>query len=290
MTSSPGTGTANAEAIEAWDGPLFDRFFRYREIFTTGLGVHGETALALYPPQAGQRVLDIGCGFGDTTQRIAELVGPEGHATGVDAAPRFIELAREEFPAPNADYEVRDVQVDDLGGPYDHAFSRMGTMFFANPVAALRNVRSSLVPGARLVMVVWRDRVDNDWVYRAQQITEQILERPEEYDDPTCGPGPFSMANANTTTDVLKHAGYEDIALHRSDEPMLIGRDLDEALDVTLALGPAAEILRLWGDRKTHLHEEVRAAVREGLEEFSGPDGVRASASCWIASGVVPAA
>src|SRR5687767_12267569 len=87
---------ANAEAIQAWDGPLYDRFVRFRDIVITGLGGHGEEAFRLFPPRAGQRVLDIGCGFGDTTQRIAELVGPEGEAVGVDAAPRFIETARVE--------------------------------------------------------------------------------------------------------------------------------------------------------------------------------------------------
>ena len=151
----------NAEAIEAWDGPLYDRFVRFREIVTTGLGAHGKEALRLFPPARGQRVLDLGCGFGDTTQQIAELVGPEGEAVGVDAAARFIETARQEAAqasVANARFDVADVQVDDLGGPYDLAFSRMGTMFFASPVAALRNVRNALVPGGRLVMVVWRRR------------------------------------------------------------------------------------------------------------------------------------
>src|SRR3954468_4957964 len=81
MTSAT---SSNAETIEAWDGPLYDRFVGFREIVTTGLGAHGQRALELFPPQAGQRVLDIGCGFGDTTARIAELVGAEGSATGVD--------------------------------------------------------------------------------------------------------------------------------------------------------------------------------------------------------------
>ncbi len=282
---------ANAETIEAWDGPLYDRFVRFREIVTTGLGAHGEKALELFPPQAGQRVLDIGCGFGDTTQRIAELAGPEGSATGVDVAPRFIEAARAEFGSkPNVDFEVRDVQVDDLGGPYDMGFSRMGTMFFANPVAALRNVRGSLVPGARLAMVVWRDRTDNDWLYRAQTIVEGIVGRPDTYDEPTCGPGPFSMAGADTVTDILVHSGYEDISLHRCDLPISIGHDVDQALDVVMSLGPAGELLRLWGERKADQHDEVRAAVREGLDEFSGPEGVRAPASTWIVSGVAPSA
>jgi SAM-dependent methyltransferase len=279
--------SANAEAIQAWDGPLYDRFVRFRHIVVAGLAIHGEEALRLFPPQPGQRVLDIGCGFGDTTQDIARMVGPEGEAVGVDAAARFIEDAREEAAAAgveNARFEIADVQADDLGGPYDMAFSRMGTMFFANPVAALRNVRSSLVPGGWLVMVVWRRREDNPWMYRAQTIVERIVSRPEEYDEPTCGPGPFSMAGADTTSDILVHAGFADIALRRCDLPILVGNDVDEAMDLVMALGPAGEILRLQGDRAAHLHGKVRDALREGLSEFAGPDGLRAQASTWIVS------
>ncbi len=283
---------ANQEAIRAWDGPLYDRFVRFRHLMTTGLGNHGEAALRLHPPRTGQQVLDLGCGFGDTTQRIAGLVGSEGAAVGVDAAANFIETARHEAVesgAANVRFAVADVQSADLGGPYDMAFSRFGTMFFANPVAALRNVRSALVPGGRLVMVVWRRRIDNDWLYRAQTIVEGIVSRPEEYDEPTCGPGPFSLADADTTSEVLLHAGFCDIELRRCDLPITIGRSLDEAIDMVTAIGPAGEILRLAGDRAAHLHGEVDAALREGLAEFDGPEGVRAPASTWIVSATAPA-
>jgi hypothetical protein len=182
------------------------------------------------------------------------------------------------------------VQLDALGGPYDLAFSRFGTMFFASPVAALRNVRASLVPGGRLVMVVWRRREDNDWIYRAQTITEQIVQRPEEYDEPTCGPGPFSMAGADTTSDILIGAGYEDISLRRCDLPILVGHDVEEALALVMALGPAGEILRLAGDRAAHLHDDVRAALRAGLADYVTDEGVVAPASTWIVSATAPAA
>jgi SAM-dependent methyltransferase len=284
---------ANEEAIRAWDGPLYDRFVRFREIVTTGLGAHGEAALELFPPRARQRVLDIGCGFGDTTQQIASLVGPDGEVVGVDAAANFIETARSEAAQAglgNVSFAVADVQAADLGGPYDMAFSRFGTMFFANPVAALRNVRGALKPHGQLVMVVWRRRIDNDWLYRGQTIVEGIVSRPEEYDEPTCGPGPFSMADADTTSEVLLHAGFEDIALRRCDLPIAIGRDIEEAIDIVMAIGPAGEILRLAGDRAAHLHGKVRDALRAGLAEFDAPDGfIRAPASTWIVSASVPA-
>jgi ubiquinone/menaquinone biosynthesis C-methylase UbiE len=285
-TGSEVFADANEEAIRAWDGPLYDRFVRFREVVVNGLGAHGERALALYPPARGQRVLDIGCGFGDTTRRIAGMVGAEGEAVGVDAAARFIEDAvREagEKGVGNARFLVADVQQSPLGEAcFDAAFSRLGTMFFASPVAALRNVRRALVPGGRLVMVVWRRREDNLWLYRAQTIVEKMVARPEEYDEPTCGPGPFSMADADTTSEILLGAGLGEITLTRCDVPIMVGRDIDEAVELTMALGPAGEILRLAGERAAHLHAPVQQALREGLAEFASEGELRAPASTWI--------
>jgi len=288
-----GTGV-NAEAIYAWDGPLFDSFVKYRHILTTGLGAHGDEALRLNPPQEGQRILDVGCGFGDTTQQIAALVGRSGEAVGVDAAENFIKTSiseAEEAGVANARFFVADVQVDDLGGPYDAAFSRMGTMFFISPVAALRNVRMSLEPDAQLTMVVWRRREDNEWLYRAQQVVEGIVSRPEEYDEPTCGPGPFSMANADTVSEQLKAAGFEDISLRRCDLPILGGNDMDEALQVVMSIGPAGEILRLLGDRAQEYLPTVDAALRESFSEFQREDGsIWGTASTWIVTATAPTA
>ena len=180
-----------------------------------------------------------------------------GEAVGVDVSEPFIELAqrrrREAGRRATSASGSSDVQVADLGGPYDYAFSRMGMMFFANPVAALRNVREAMRPGGRLASVVWRRKLDNDWLYRAELVVEQYLEQPEETDEPTCGPGPFSMANADTLTEQLLIAGFEAISLRRCDLPIRWARprrggrpgDGDR---------PAGEVLRLWGDRA----EEIR--------------------------------
>ena len=290
-TEQPAVSSANVEAIEAWDGPLFDRFVQFRHIVVAGLTSHGDAAMQLHPPNLGDRVLDLGCGFGDTTQQLAALVGPDGFAVGVDAAPRFIEAANaeaKEAGVANVRFGVVDVETASFDERFDMAFSRFGTMFFANPVAALRNVREALVPGGRLVMVVWRAKVENEWMYRAQQITERFVTKPEDYDEPTCGPGPFSMAGADTTSGILVSAGFEQISLRRCDLPIRIGSDIDEAVALVMTLGPAGEILRLAGDRAAHLHEPVAEALREGLADWSGPEGVVAPASSWIVSAVAP--
>jgi SAM-dependent methyltransferase len=283
----------NAEATEAWSGPLFEIFLKYRDLTTGGLGAHGEVAMRSNPPRPGERAIDIGCGFGDTTQRLAELVGPEGSVLGVDVSAPFIETARteaEEAGLGNIEFRLADVQTLQLPQEFDYAFSRMGIMFFANPVAALRNVAAALKSGGRFTAVVWRRKLDNEWVRRAEEIVEEYLEHPEETDEPTCGPGPFSMAGADTTSDILTHAGFTDISLTRCDLEILGGTTLDEALDLVMSIGPAGEILRLQGDRAADLLPQVDAALREGLAEYVRDDGqVWAPASTWIVTATAPA-
>jgi SAM-dependent methyltransferase len=282
----------NAESTEAWSGPLFERFLRFRPLVVDGLGGHGEAAIASLPPRPGDRVLDLGCGFGDTTLHLAGLVGPEGGAVGIDVSEPFVELARKEAAeagAANVEFRLADVQTDDLGGPYDYAFSRMGIMFFANPVAALRNVRGALRPGGTLRAVVWRRKLDNDWVHVAERVVADYLDHPEETDEPTCGPGPFSMADADVLSEQLSLAGFEEVTLRRNDNPILIGRDLDEAVELTTALGPAGEVLRLWGDRADEIRPTIEAEIRAAYAQFETPDGVLAPASTWIVGAVAGA-
>jgi ubiquinone/menaquinone biosynthesis C-methylase UbiE len=283
---------SNEEAHQAWDGPLFDRFVEFRDLVTSGLGAHGEAALAAHPPSPGDRVLDVGCGFGDTTQRLVQLVRPNGSALGVDVSENFIETAQREAKQAglsNIAFMVGDVQVTEFEQEFDYVFSRMGVMFFANPVVAMRNLKRALVPGGRLCVVVWRNRHDNAWVHTAERVVEKYLERPEDSDEPTCGPGPFSMAGADTTSDILVGAGFEEIELRRCDIPITIGHDLDHAIRYNLALGPAGEVVRLSGADADRIRPQIEADLRKALAEFVQPDGeVVAPASTWIVSAKAP--
>lgn len=282
----------NVEATEAWNGPLFEIWVEYRDLVAESLREHSERALAANPPPEGGRVLDIGCGLGDTTTRIAELVGADGHVHGVDVAERMIETAIAEAAdagIENVSYATCDIEMTRFDETFYYAFSRFGTMFFANPVAALRNVREALVPGGLLNMVVWRRKLDNEFMHRAEKVVERYLEEPEDPEAPRCGPGPFSMANADTVSDVLKHAGYEDIRLARQDLPYKIGDDLDHAVEFNMALGPAAEVLRGWGHRVDEIRPKIAADLRAALSDFVVDGGaVVAPASTWAITARAP--
>jgi SAM-dependent methyltransferase len=284
----------NAEATEAWNSVLFDRFSQYRHIFVGALTQFSDDAIAHDPPQPGDRFVDLGCGFGDTTQHLARAAGPTSWGVGIDAAQRFVEKSREEAEAAgaeNVEFITADIQTEVPGGPYDYAFGRMGTMFFANPVAAMRNVCAALRPGGKLCMVVWRQKSDNVWMYESELVVDRHVEKPdaEESDALTCGPGPFSMANADTTSGVLKAAGFERIALRRLDTEYFVGSDIDEAVEVAFALGPAAETIRLIGDAADEVRPAIEADLRKLAEKFTNAGGdIVAPASAWVVTARAP--
>ena len=283
----------NEIIIEAWNTVLFDKFKRFKHLLIEGLSGHSEELLnrALHP--AGSRVLDVGCGFGDTTIRLGRDVGPGGEAVGVDCAENFIreaqELAREQG-VDNARFLVADVQTQPLGGPYDYAFGRFGTMFFNMPGAAMRNIRRHLKPGGRLDMIVWRKREDNPWLYEAELCVRELVPviSHEETDQVHCGPGPFSMSGPDLVSTMLHAAGFRRISFERFDTEICIGRDVEEAIEFAMALGPAGEIIRLAGAVGEAKLPEVRGALARVLAPYQSGHGIWAPSSTWFVSATNP--
>ncbi len=277
----------NSIPIKAWNTVLFEKYCRFRFALTQGLSAHSEALMDRRPFLAGARVLDIGCGFGDTTQRIAQQVGPDGVAVGVDCAANFVKVAtREAHEAglANISFFEADVQTDQLRGPYNILFARFGTMFFNAPVAALRNMRSVLRPGGDLAMIVWRRREDNVWLHEAELRVREIVPvvSHEDTNEVHCGPGPFSMAGADMVSDMLRIAGYDRISFERYDTDICIGRTIDDAIEFAIALGPAGEIIRLAGKVGEERKGEVAAALREIFVDYLQADGVMMPSSSWF--------
>jgi len=284
---------SNSIIVEAWNTVLYEKFCRFRHLLVEGLSQHSDAALERCRHPEGARVLDVGCGFGDSALRIARSVGPAGEAVGVDCAANFIRAAEADARREgvgNARFFVGDAQRDDLRGPYDHAFARFGTMFFEMPGAAMRNVRKALKPGGTFMQIVWRRREENPWLHEAELRVKEIVPvvSHEETDQVHCGPGPFSMASADTVSSMLRSAGFERIAFERYDCDICIGRDLDDAVEFAMALGPAGEMIRLAGEEGRRRKPQVVAALKEALAPFTRPDGIWAPSSTWFVTAANP--
>ena len=284
---------SNRVIVEAWNTVLYTKFCRFKHLLVDGLSQHSDAAFERCRHPEGARVLDVGCGFGDSTLRIARCVGPTGEAVGVDCAENFIRAAAAEARKEgvyNAHFFVGDAQWGDLRGPYDYAFARFGTMFFEMPGAAMRNVRNALKPGGTFTQIVWRRREENPWLHEAELRVKEIVPvvSHEETDHVHCGPGPFSMAGPNMVSTMLRGAGFERITFERFDCDICIGRDMDDAIEFAMALGPAGEIIRLAGEEGEKRKPEVVAALKEAFVPFARPDGIWAPSSTWFISATNP--
>ena len=288
--STAQTIETNSQYIDFWNAVLVPKFNRWRHILAGGLDLHSAKVFPALPVQSGDRVLDVGCGWGDTAIELARRVGPAGSVVGLDCCGAFLDAGRadaKDAGLTNLRFVEADVQACPFEPVHDFCFSRFGTQFFEDPVAGLRNMRSGLRPGGSMTMIVWRARADNPWLTLSKEVVLRYLPAVKD-DAATCGPGPFSMTDPEAVTRQLEIAGYADPRFERIDTEVLVGRDLDEAVAFQLAIGPAGEVYREAGQEAKRLHDRLVAALRDELGKFVQPEGVMMKSSSWMVTAQNP--
>ncbi len=230
--------------------------------------------------QRGERVLDVGCGCGDSTLAAGGAVGPTGRVLGVDLSPAQLDVARDRAAARGFDQvEVRvaDAGEEDLGERFDAVISRLGVMFFADPVAAFTHVRASLVIDGRLTFVCWQDPALNPWIMVAARAFGEVLDvHPTPPDD---RPGGMSFRDPDRVRGILDGAGFEDIQIDGFTCEIDLGDTADEAVDFARTMEYAAAAL------SAAPVDQAEAAVQRARVAFAaeeGPDGIRLEGRLWL--------
>jgi len=275
----------NLGFVECWNEILTPKWIRFRHLLSGNGKIHSDIAYADFDIQLGDKVLDIGCGFGETALEIAQMVGPTGEVVGIDCTDSFLDIANDERDAAgagNVRYEVGDAQVCNLPEEYfDVAYSRFGVMFFQSAVRALRNANHALKPGGKVCLIVWRSLADNPCWGAAKEVALRHLPPPGEGAS-TCGPGPFSMAGEDTDRAMLQAAGFPEAEVFKQiDAEVCIGRDIEEAIDYQLLVGPSGEIIREAGDEGQRKLPEVRSDLRDLMSPYLRAEGVFMPSSTW---------
>jgi len=276
----------DSEFIACWNEILVPKWNKFRHILSGNGGVHSEMAYEHFQIQPGDKVLDVGCGYGETSIEIGKIVGPEGEVLGLDCTEPFLEIAeneRKQAGVDNVKFVLGDAQTYELPENYfDVVYSRFGVMFFQNIVFALKNAHKALKPGGKLCMIVWRTIDDNPCWGMAKDISLRHLPPPGD-GAATCGPGPFALASEETARGMMNAAGFTNIELfHRNDAKVSIGNNLDEAIDFQLQVGPSGEIIREAGDLGQEKLPELVDDMKNTMSKYAKDDGVILDSSTWL--------
>jgi SAM-dependent methyltransferase len=277
----------NADQIKYWNAEAGTKWSEFNPQLDRMLAPLSAVVIDCAAPVAGEQVLDIGCGCGDTTMALARRVAPDGAITGVDISTPMLDVARRR--ATDDDLPITlfnaDAETHDLGAArFDLAFSRFGVMFFNNPEAAFANIGGALRPGGRLTFVCWQPLAHNPWARIPFEAIRHLMP-PADPPDPHA-PGPFAFADSERVKGIITAAGFEDVAVNGYESIMKNGEgDLDTCVRGIMNLGPAARMLR-------EADEATMAAAAKAVRDAVGPyhtgNTLELSSAVWIVTGRRP--
>ena len=271
----------NADQIAYWNGPGGQRWADRQAAQDILLRPVLDILIDRGKPQAGERIIDVGCGSGASSIALAEKVAPSGHVLGVDVSGPMLARARQGAPK---DLPVEFVLADATVYPlepasFDLLASRFGVMFFADPALSFTNMRKALKPSGRLAFACWREPRENPFFMAPLQAAyKHVPKLPQQgLDDP----GPFAFASEARVRRILDAAGFTRIEMEAC--PLLldaaIGRGLDGAVQGALEIGPVSRAL---DGQPEELRKAAAASIREALTPFAKGDAVLLPASVWV--------
>jgi SAM-dependent methyltransferase len=256
----PESDEANTAERKHWNDDSWITLWLQREPVTHRAMPRLLDALGL---QAGERVLDIGCGGGAGTIECARLVGAGGHVTGIDISDALVRLARERASdacVDNLAFLLADAQTADIpNAPFDVATSKFGVMFFDDPPAAFANIHRHVKPSGRFAFACFQGVERNPWHTAATLLS---FAPPPPLPPGQTRPGPFSLGDAAATTDLLAGAGFTRVAHTDFDVVVRGGKSLvyDESQLASFGVAP---------ERRA----EAAAAIESHLAPYSAGSG-----------------
>jgi SAM-dependent methyltransferase len=271
---------SNRAQLAYWNGPIGHMWAEAQEKRDRDHAPMTEALLTLAAASPGEHVLDIGCGSGTTTLRLAQQVGAEGSVTGIDLSTPM--LAVGERRARESGSHARFIEGDVTDHPFepkhfDLAVSQFGVMFFADPARSLANVFAAMKEGGRIAFVCWRASTENPWSAVPESAAKPLLPPMEPV--PPDAPGRYSFANPDRVKSILLRAGFHAPDIQKFDARIHLGATPEDAASSSIDAGPLARTL---AEVDEDTRKRVREAVTMRLAREMGPGGVYLNAGCWL--------
>jgi SAM-dependent methyltransferase len=275
-----GPRDSNQDQIEYWNGAAGERWASHQAVIDRALQPFGEAALDRLRPSAGERILDVGCGAGESVLAIARRLERSGEVVGIDASRPLLRRACEWAQhLVNVSFIEGDAATYDFTRRFNAQFSRFGVMFFSDPVAAFQNLRRGLDPGGRLSFVCWQGLEENAWCSIPLAAARSLIEVAPPLPAPGA-PGPFAFADPRHIKRILSTAGFSQIDVASFHAPVILSHEgLDAGVEFTLRVGPVS---RLMVEQPEQIREKVRKRLRSALAPAATATTVTLDGAAWL--------
>ena len=233
----------NVEQSEYWNEKSGPKWVKNEDALNERLSILTNELFSRAKIKATDKVLDIGCGGGDTTFKVSKLLVDGGQVLGVDISHTLLDHAKNKFS--NIDvmkFMHCDAQNYSFDKNYfDKVISRFGVMFFENPYEAFKNILDSMRTNGSLNFVCWTNLMENEFIIEGMDIitkyTQKVL--PEVTKDP----GPFAFSDREYVNDVLQSAGFKNINIDEVYTSISTKDTAEQDAEILMGIGPRARIL-----------------------------------------------
>lgn len=203
----------------------------------------------------GRAVLDVAGGAGEPSLTIAEIVGPKGAVTCTDAVAEMVAAAETEAQRRGlTNIAFQQCVADSLpfeSDSFDAVVSRLGVMFFPDPLGALREMLRVAKPGGSLSLAVWHQNELNPFTHIVTDVMSRYVDSPPADAD---APNAFRFAEFGKLAGICQLAGAGDV------------HERAFRFQIEAPISPS----EYWV-----LRSETSDTLREKLAKLSGEQGLR---------------
>jgi SAM-dependent methyltransferase len=280
------TSSNGGDQAALWNGPSGEAWVEEQVLLDNMLRPLEDLLAEAVGEASAQRVLDVGCGTGSTTLALARRLGAPGRCTGIDISGPMLAAARARAQRDGSTARFIHADAQDYAftpASFDMIVSRLGVMFFSDPVRAFANLRRAAAPDAALHCIAWRSAAENPFMTTAERAAAPLL--PNLPPRQPGAPGQFAFGDRDRVLSILQASGWGDIDIRPTDiactlpEPALAG--------YLSRLGPVGLALR---DADAGTRARVVETVRAAFQPYVHGATVRYTAACWTLTARAPAA
>ena len=254
----------NDEQFEFWNEGIGKKWVEEDDSMNERLSILTKELFLRSNINRDDKILDIGCGGGQTTFEASEMVGENGYVIGADISKILLDLAKSKYAnTKNLEFKYCDVQNYEFReNSFNKVISRFGVMFFENPIEAFKNIYNSIQEGGSLNFVCWTNVMENEFFTDPTNIIIKHINK--EFPEITRAPGPLAFSEADYVKEILVSSKFKNVKVEKVYSSISTNDSAKKDGGLLLKLGLGGRLLA-----DANLSKKELSVIRDEMIEIS---------------------